>query len=164
MKTLFTSIFIGLLFVGYAFAQSVSERELKVLEGATWTGELTYLDYRSNTKTSIKSNVTISPKPDSANMWTFAYVYPDEPKANSSSDVSLSSDGKIFNGQKVVETKKLTDGTTTIVTAKEGDDNGKKALFRYTYTFDAKKFTILKEVQYMGETAWFERNTYSWAR
>lgn len=157
---------IGLLFALLFAAcvvsgQAVAGKDLKMLEGAAWTGSLTYLDYGSGKKTTIKSDLRVVKKSDG--VWTFEYTYPDEPKANGNSDVSLSADGKTFNGQSVIAREKDR-GTLRIVATKEGEDNKKKALFRYTYLLTKKTFTIRKDVQYVGETEWFERNTYSWTR
>lgn len=161
MKKSLTLIFAFLFLSCVASAQSVSQKDLKVLEGGTWVGTLVYLDYGSGKKTEIKSNLNVAKKSDG--VWTFEYVYPDEPKANGSSEVALADSGKTFNGQ-TVTSKKSRDGTLQIITTKDGDDNGKKAAFRYTYTITPKAFSIRKEVQYVGGSEWFERNTYSWTR
>lgn len=141
---------------------SLTAKDLKLVEGEKWIGELTYLDYRSNKRTSIRSNLTVTKKSDSA--WTFSYEYPDEPKADGSSDAELSADGKTFNGQAVAAKRKLPGGGLRFVTTKEGEDNNKKALFRYTYTVTPNTFSIKKEVRTEGTAEWFERNTYSWKR
>ena len=74
MRTAITSIFIVILFGCSAFSQQLTGRDLKVLEGGTWVGELTYLDYGTKKKTSIKSHITISPKQGSAGTRLFAYT------------------------------------------------------------------------------------------
>ncbi|MEO5858037.1 MAG: hypothetical protein ABIR33_03720 [Pyrinomonadaceae bacterium] len=142
-------------------AQAVAGKDLGVLEGGTWVGTLEYLDYGSGKRTAIRSDLNVVKKADG--VWTFEYVYPDEPKANESSEVVLSGDGKTFNGQ-AVASKQRRDGRLEIVTTKDGDDNSKKAVFRFTYSISAKAFSIRKEVQYVGESGWFERNIYSWTR
>ncbi|MDI1241691.1 MAG: hypothetical protein PSX80_07195 [bacterium] len=145
-----------------ASGQSVRDKDLKPLEGQTWIGTLTYRDYGSGKKTLIKSNLSVQKK--SGDVWSFSYVYPDEPKANSSSEVILAAEGKMLNGQIVASREKTKDGRLEIVTTEEGDDDGKKALFRYTYSISRKVFEIRKDVQYIGETIWLERNTYRWRR
>jgi hypothetical protein len=157
VRLLFVLVFASCVVSG----QAVAEKDLKVLEGGTWVGTLEYLDYGSGKKTTIKANVNVVKTSDG--VWTFEYVYPDEPKANGSSEVTLSGDGKTFNGQ-AVASKQSRDGGLEIVTTKDGDDNNKKAIFRYTYSISEKAFSIRKEVQYVGESAWFERNVYSWTR
>ena len=161
MKNLLGLLFVLLSLSSAVSAQSISEKDLKALEGGPWVGTLTYLDYGSGKKTEIKSNLNVVKKSDG--VWTFEYIYPDEPKANGSSEIAIGDSGKTFNGQ-AVKSKALRDGTLQIVTTKDGDDNKKKAVFRYTYSITPKTFSIRKEVQYVGETEWFERNVYSWTR
>ena len=161
MKNLLSLLFVVLFLSCVVSGQAVAEKDLKMLEGGTWVGTLTYLDYGSGKKTEIKSNLNVAEKSDG--VWTFEYVYPDEPKANGSSEVALANGGKTFNGQ-AVTSKQRRDGTLEIVTTKDGDDNSKKAVFRYSYSISKNAFSIRKEVQYVGGSEWFERNIYSWNR
>ncbi len=165
MKRLFLSLAILVFGAFSAIAQTgpLSADDLKPLEGSKWTGTLTYLDYRTNKKTSIRSNVTITRKADDPNVWVFAYEYPDEPKANGSSEAKLTDGGKTFSDGEVSE-KKNAAGLLRIVTTKAGMDNDKNASFRYTYLIGSKSFSIKKEVRVDGSADWFERNEYSWTR
>ncbi len=166
MKTLNLAILIAFVFIVSATAQTakISADDLKVIEGPQWTGTLTYLDYGTNKQTSIKSNVTVS-RPDPVKLtWTFDYQYPEEPKANSKDDVVLSQDGKTFDGETVTERIKQADGTLRIVTTKEGVDNGKKSLYRFTYLAGKNSFSVKKEVRQEGSPEFFVRNEYAWKR
>lgn len=141
----------------------VDPDKLRILEGSEWVDTLTYLDYSSNKKTSIKSNLKISGLSSNDRGWKFDYIYPEEPKANSSSFVRLNSDGSTINGQKVIEFSK--EGSQSkLVTESEGTDSGKKAVFRFTYLYSPKSFSVKKEVKAEGTSEFFERNTYSWTR
>ncbi len=155
-----------LIFSTFATGQNavLTPEDLKLFEGPKWTGTLTYLDYRSNKRTSIKSNLTVTQKANTQLTWTFAYEYPDEPKANDSSDAVLEDGGRKFFGENVIEKKYLPGETLRMVTTQPGTDNGKKALFRYTYLINAKSLSITKEVQVEGSSDWFERNEYRWVR
>jgi len=113
---------------------------------------LFYLDYGKNTKVSIPSNLTITQSKDNKSSWIFEYQYPDEPKANSKETITISKDGKIFDGETVIERTSLADKTLRIVTEKSGLDNDKKALYRFTYLLSKTSFSIKKEVQYEGTT------------
>lgn len=146
-----------------AAAQTVNESDLKMLEGADWVGELTYLDYGSNKKVSIKSDLKVT-RNGSGRTWEFSYIYPDEPKANGESAVSISPDGRMINGQTVIETKRGDNGIRQIVTTMNAEDDGKKAQFRFTYSIGRNEFSIVKEVQFAGSRNWIERNTYRWTR
>ena len=143
----------------------VTAEDLAALEGSKWTGTLSYVDYSSNKKTSIKSALLVKKSADKSNTWIFDYEYPDEPKANGSSVITLADGGKIFNEQIVVEkVAGNAEAPMRIVTTKPGTDNDKKALFRYTYLVSRRSLTIKKEVQLDGSSEWFERNTYAWTR
>jgi opacity protein-like surface antigen len=166
MKSLNLAIVIAAVLIVSASAQTakVSPDDMKVIEGSQWMGTLTYLDYGTNKQTSIKSNVTVSRLDSGKLTWTFDYQYPDEPKANSKDEVVLSPDGKTFDGETVIERIKQADGTLKIITTKEGVDNGKKSLYRFTYLAGKNSFSVKKEVRREGSTEYFVRNEYTWKR
>lgn len=164
---IFAAVFLTVTcFFGFVVADApkVADKDLRLLVGQQWAGTLTYMDYRSNKKISIPSNLTVTQSMEDKLSWVFEYQYPDEPKANGKKVVTISRDGRIFNGERVIERTKPASDTLRIVTEKEGEDNDRRALFRYTYLLGAKSFSIKKEVRYEGETGFFERNEYSWKR
>lgn len=166
MKTLLTvfAVTIVLVFTASAQTASVSAKDLKPLEGKTWTGNLTYLDYQSKKPTSIKSNVTISHSKTDKLTWIFNMEYPLESVANSKDEVKLSRDGMKFDGETVTERTKLSDGSLRVVTSRIGKDDNRDATFRHTYLISKKAFSMRKDVKFDGESEFFERNTYTWAR
>jgi len=166
MKKTTSILVIALSLSVFAFGQTpkMKIKDLQNLKGAQWTGILSYLDYGKNTKVSIPSNLTVTQSKDNKSSWIFEYQYPDEPKANSKETVTISKDGKIFDGETVIERTNLADKTLRIVTEKSGNDNDKKALFRFTYLLGKTNFSIKKEVKYEGTTEFFVRNEYNWKR
>jgi hypothetical protein len=94
----------------------------------------------------------------------FEYEYPEEPHANSKEIVELSRDGRSMNGEVVLERNSLTDKTVRFLTEKKGQDNNRNASIRFTYSVNAKSFSIRKEVRYEGEDQFFERNGFVWQR
>ena len=167
MKSVSAGIFTLLLLIFNAHAQStsVSSADIEVLEGEKWIGNLTYLDYGSGKRTRISSNLIVSRKVGSPNVWLFAFEYPDEPKANDTAEVALAEDGRTINGESVVETRRTTNNALLlVVTTKPGTDNGHKAMLRYSYLIGKRSFAIKKEVQVEGTTDWFTRNEFSWSR
>ncbi|CAN5503236.1 hypothetical protein BH10ACI2_BH10ACI2_20660 [soil metagenome] len=166
MKPINALLFIAFVFVFSASAQTakVAAADLKRLEGKTWVGELTYLDYTSKKKTSIKSNVVISRSKTDKLTWIFDMQYPLEPGANSKEEVKLSPDGSVFDGENVVERVPLPDGVLKIVTTKSGKDDRRDSTFRHTYLISKSSFSMRKEVKFDGENEFFERNTYIWKR
>lgn len=143
-------------------AQSLKPSDLKPLEGGRWTGGLTYLDYRSGKPVTIRCDLLVGRK--DPRTWSFSYEYPDEPKANSTADVSLSADGSTYDGETVTERGKAAGGLLRFITSKRGTDNDKPATFRYTYLLGLRSFSVKKEVRIDGTENWFERNTYSWTK
>lgn len=142
----------------------VTGEDFQVLTGQQWAGTLTYLDYSSKKKVSIRSNLTVTQSAEDKLSLNFEYQYPDEPKANSKDTVKISKDGKTIDGETVTERSNLADGTLKIVTEKIGRDDNQEAVFRYTYLLASKSFSIKKEARYQGKTDFFERNLYSWKR
>lgn len=122
------------------------------------------MDYRTNKKVSIPSNLSVRQSSEDKLSWAFEYQYPDEPKANNKDIVTISKDGRTIDGETVIERTNLSGNVLKIVTEKSGSDNDKKAMFRYTYLIGSKSFTIKKEVRYEGATEFLERNQYLWKR
>ncbi len=166
MKRIISLWLITLSFVVLSFGQSpqVKTKDLQVLTGARWTGNLAYLDYGTEKKVLIPSDLIVRQAKDGKLSWVFEYQYPDEPKANSTEIVAVSKDGKMFDGEMVIERTNLTGKTVKVVTEKSGSDNDKKALFRFTYLLSKKSFSIRKEVKYEGATEFFVRSEYNWKR
>ena len=157
---------LALLIVGLISTKepAVIRGDLQMLTGAQWSGTLTYLDYRSNKRVSIPVKLTVRPNGEDKWSWVFEYNYPDEPKANSNEIVRLGKDGKTINDEVVVERTSLPDNTVRLVTEKKGTDNNRAALIRFTYSLNARSFSIKKEVRYEDENQFFARNEYSWKR
>ena len=166
MQILVPCFLIVLSLFGFIPMESpeVKTGDLQLLTGSQWTGTLTYLDYRRNKKVSIPSNLSVSQSTEDKRSWVFEYQYPDEPKANNKNIVTISKDGRIINGETVVERTGLAGKTLKIVTEKSGSDNDKAATLRYTYLIGSKSFSIRKEVRYEGATEYIERNEYRWER
>ena len=165
------SIFVTALLVvsslaGPAFPQTpkVQAGDLRRLTGTQWTGSLTYLDYRSNKRVSIPSNLTVTQSAGDDMSWVFEYQYPDEPKANGKRAVTITGGGTLIGGEEVIERTTLDGDALRIVTEQAGSDNDREALFRHTYLLAPSSFSIKKEVRYEGTTAFFERSRYSWKR
>lgn len=164
MVNLFLAAVITIASIGGLVGAKVNTKDLDLLTGTQWKGTLTYLDYRSKKKVSIPSNLTVTKSSVDQATWVFDYEYPDEPKANGKKSMVVSQDGSAVNDEKVTERVKVSEDTVKLVTEKPGDDNNRKALFRYTYLCSSRSFSIKKEVRYENESEWFERNEYSWQR
>ncbi len=166
MKAIYGLLLLVIAFAVTASAQtaSISARDLRPIEGKQWTGTLTYLDYTSGKRTTIKSNIVVTHSGSDALSWTFEMYYPLEPAANGKDDVKLSLDGRTFNGEAVIESTRLPGGILRVVTTAPGKDDNRDATFRHTYLIGKKTFSIRKEVRFDGTDEFIERNIYSWER
>lgn len=160
---LLLAVIVSSALVAFGQPARVEANDIKVLEGPRWTGSLSYLDYSSNKTTSIASDLIVERLPDNERGWKFDFKYPNEPRADSSSFVTIAPDGTSFNGQRVISRLRDANGLT-IVTESEGTDNNKKAMFRFTYSLTGSTFSIKKEVKTEGSNEFFERNVYIWTR
>lgn len=142
----------------------VEPSDVQRLTGAPWKGSLTYLDYSSGKSTSIPSALVVTPAAADERSWRFDYQYPDEPRANSSSLVTIAADGSTIDGEQVRERSATADGLLRIVTEKPGQDDGRPALFRFTYVIGDSSFSRRKEVKLEGAAEFFERHIYTWIR
>jgi hypothetical protein len=164
MRFLMLVLLVVLSSVCYSQKARVTANDLGQLSNSTWTGELSYLDYSSNTKVSIRCNLLVTQSENDKTSWIFEYSYPDEPKANSKDTIKLTADGTTFDGETVIERSELDSGVLRIVTEKTGKDNDRVALLRHTYLIGPSVFSIRKEVRPEGATEFFERHRYSWKR
>lgn len=165
MKKTLLSLFLIFAVSSLVFAAAkIKTKDLQILTGAQWTGNLIYLDYGTNKEVSIPSNLIVTQSKEDKLSWIFEYKYPDEPKADSKDTVIVSKDGSILDGEKVIERTELGNRTLKIVTEKTGTDNDKKSVFRFTYVIGKNEFSIKKEVKPENASEFFVRNEYKWKR
>jgi hypothetical protein len=145
-------------------APRIEPADVQRLAGAPWKGSLTYLDYTSKKQVSIASALVVTRLDADGRSWQFEYRYPDEPKANSTSRVTIAADGLTIDGERVTERSVLAGGIVRIVTEKSGQDDRRPAMFRFTYLVGDSSFSRRKEVKFDGTADYFERHTYSWTR
>lgn len=136
------------------------------LVGPGWTGTLTYRDYTTEARTTIKAALRLTKLPDATDgstRWDFRIAYADEPHANSGDTIALAADGRRFRGANVVERTQLPSGEVQVVTEEDGRDNEKPARLRLVYRISERKASLQKLVRYEGG-AFFERHIYEWVR
>ena len=152
----------------FAFTQTIAPVTVKDFKPAfgKWKGSLTYLDYSSGKPYTMPANVTISKDVNNVHRLIFAFVYPDEPKANGNDTLVISNDGLQVDGAMIVSKKKNGDGTLEIITERNGVDgnDNRKAVLRHIYITGKKKFSNRKEVRFDGEEKFLMRNEYKMSR
>lgn len=145
----------------------VTASDVDRLTGEPWTGTLTYLNYGSDSKSTIKSSLLVRRLPDQPggeHAWDMRVGYSDEPEANSGETAVLALAGDVFRDGLVLERAVLPDGSVRIVTEQDGQDDNRKARLRFVYLLGEKSCSIQKLVRFAPEEAFFERHIYEWTR
>ena len=142
--------------------EGLSPSDLAVVAGTDWTGSLTYLNYQPPFEdVTIPANLEVEATDTGLK---FAYVYPDEPHANSTIILKVSEDGQWMMGAPIVSNTLLESGMREVKTAYSCEDMGKAASCEMIYTFGASELNVTKMVTYEGETDAFRRNAYNFTR
>lgn len=156
-----------LLFAPPLLAQATATRaDIDRLAGPGWAGTLTYRDYTTEARTTIKAAPLVLRLVDAADggaQWDFRMAYADEPHANSGDTLRLSADGRRLRGAAIVERQPLSDGRLRLVTEQEGRDNERPATIRTVYVIGERAASLQKLVRYEGGD-YFERHIYEWLR
>ncbi len=145
-------------------ASKLEPGDIDRLAGAPWIGTLTYKDYSSGRPTTIDSSFMVSRVPGEPAAWKFGYGYSKEPHADAEEVVRLSSDGRVLGDERVVAVERGADGSLRFTTESEGDDDGRPSLFRFEHVSTPTTLTRRKLVRFEGESEFFERHIYRWAR
>ena len=135
----------------------VTEKDVDVILGEKWTGNLVYLDYSTNKEVMIP--VEIKVEKVKKGKYSLDYNYPNEPKANSTGKIAIDFEKQTLN-KEVMSEFESRDGLFFITTTSTGKDNGKAATFIKRYILGETSFSIRKDVQYEGSEEVFMRNEY----
>lgn len=143
---------------------ALAEADVDLLCGKPWVGTLTYLDYTSKKETAIDSSLIVRRVGTGPAAWEFGVGYSKEPHADVKEVAALSADGRMLGDERVVSREGLAGGGVRFVTEAEGKDDNRPAKFRYEHTITANEYTRRKLVRFDGETEFFQRHVYRWAR
>ena len=165
MKLITAAFIVPAIFTLSAHAsetEGLSASDLAVVAGNDWTGSLTYLNYQPPFEdVTIPANLEVEATNTGLKL---AYIYPDEPHANSTVTLKVSENGQTMMGEPIVSNMLLDSGIREVKTAFPCEDMGKAASCEMTYAFGASQLNISKMVTYEGETDAFRRNAYSFTR
>lgn len=128
----------------------------------TWKGDLLYMDYSSGAETRIPATLLVRPLGE--RRWLITFGYPDEPNANDTDTMALSSDGRVLDGMAVMRVSELKGGTTRITLEKNGEDDNRPARIRKLWTIGDTTCTLRKEVCAQGEKLFGLRHEYRFTR
>ena len=151
----------------HAFSYSdstITSKDLKNLAGY-WEGSLTYLDYSSNKPFSMPANIVVKDFKNS-NLIICSLIYPKEPNANALDTIFISKDGRLLNNAAITFKRRFNNDSLQVVTEIRGNDgnDNKAAIIRHTYMLGRNSYSVKKEVQFAGQTAWILRNEYRFKR
>ena len=143
-------------------AEGLSPSDLALVAGVDWTGSLTYLNYQPPFEdVTIPANLEVEATDTGLKL---AYIYPDEPHANTTVTLKVSADGQMMMGESIVSNTLLESGTREVKTAFPCEDMGKAAKCEMTYAFGESELQVTKMVTYKGEADAFRRNAYTFTR
>jgi hypothetical protein len=155
-------VLCAICFIIHLNAQvTISTNDFKLLDHTNWEGTLTYIDYQSGKPTDVATTmqIKISEKTIEQNI---QYVW--EPDKNVKAITKIKKNGRFLGKQKVVSKILNKDGSMHIITTAKGKDDGKEAIFYFTYEFDSKNYKVTKEVQFTDSDERFMRNSYRYTR
>ena len=144
-------------------AQSLKTDDLQPAAG-TWKGSLTYLDYSSEKKETIKAGVVL--RINDTSEYSIGFFYSDEPDHNQTVKYIIKENGSLVNDKKVIEKTRLLDGSLRIVLESRGSDGNDRmqATLRDVLVVGPDSFTISKWVLFDDADEYFERNKYVFSR
>lgn len=156
-KPAFMKFLLVLISLSTGFQHSkLKPTDLDLLEGKHWKGALTYLDYSSDKKVSIPTELIVIGK--GGGIYEWETIYPKEPSHNSKDTVAISEDGLRLDGETLKKRIEKRNGELILVTEHAGTDNNKSAIFKITYILSSNQFIRKKEVLYAVTSHWFIRN------
>jgi len=135
--------------------------DFRVLDGGEWSGELDYLNYGSDQRSSIPVGLRVD-SIDSGSV-TYSIRYPGEEQYNATEQLTISNDGTSIDGRTIVDRQQEAGGLT-LTTEGKGEDDNRPADIQIVYFVSPGEFRIRKNVRFDGEAAFFNRNEYRYAR
>lgn len=142
-------------------APSVTAADLMSVVGADWKGTLTYRDYsppHGDVTLQVEAQVRAVPEG-----LVISLHYPREPQADGVSELLLTENGRIFDGEPVISAGRTGD-TLQVVTEAACEDDNRPATCRHVYNFAPKQLGWRKVVRFAEAGEDFRRNEYAFTR
>ena len=158
MKTLILTLSL-LTAISQVDAPRITSEDMEPLIGVKWEGELTYINGSDKAAVAIPAALSVSRQGEQ--QYLFAFSYPHEPDANRDTLLTIEDGGTVFGGEKVMSKERLEDGSLKVTTTETGEDDGREAVFRFTYVIGPSRFSTRKEVTYVGEEGAFFGSGYT---
>ncbi|MGV6801485.1 MAG: hypothetical protein ACWA5L_06140 [bacterium] len=139
----------------------VIAEDFRILEGEPWSGELEYLNYGSDQRSTIPVGLIV--KVIDAETIQFAIRYPGEESHNEITKLLISKNGREFDGKTITKRR---ESTNAIIfhTSGTGKDDNRNARIEMIYKLSSNEISIKKLIQYNDEDQFFTRNEYRLTR
>ncbi|MEM9500974.1 MAG: S41 family peptidase [Pseudomonadota bacterium] len=140
---------------------TASITDFAMLEGDQWSGQLEYLNYGRDDRSTIP--VRMVARAPAGRSMPYDFIYPGEEDKNAKDRMRVSRDGTKINQMAI--TKRFVDqsGALVLVTDAKGRDDNRPADIRVTYTIAPTSFVVAKDVRFEGGE-FFNRNEYRLTR
>ncbi len=136
--------------------------DFRVLDGGEWSGELDYLNYGSDQRSSIPVGLRVD-SIDSSSV-TYSIRYPGEEQYNATEELTISDGGASIDGRSIVDRRQQADGSLILTTEGKGEDDNRSADLQFVYFVSPGEFRIRKNVRFDGDAEFFNRNEYRYVR
>lgn len=136
---------------------TVSLEDFRSIIGDGWTGELEYLNFGTDSRSTIPVRMIV--EQPTGNTQPYAFRYPGEEEKNATDGFKISPDGREVDSLKVVSWEETKAGVRKLVTQGAGDDDGAASTVRVTVEFSSKLFVLRKDIQ-RSDGTFFNRNEY----
>ena len=138
-----------------------SANDFRVLEGNEWTGELEYLNFGRDDRSSIPVGLKVVVLNDSE--IEYAIKYPGEEQHNAVETLTLSDDNSMIDGSRIAS-RETVNGDLILITVGAGTDDGQDVTVRTTYEIAEARFHMRKDVRRGENETFFNRNEYRFTR
>jgi len=140
---------------------TASVADFEILEGDTWSGDLEYLNYGSEERSTIPVKMVV--REASGRSIRYGFLYPGEEDKNASDRIRISRNGRLVNGLAITGRYRGDAGNLVIVTEGKGRDDNQPADIRLTYEIGETRFINRKDVRFDGGE-YINRNEYRLTR
>ena len=141
---------------------TATAEDFRVLDGGEWSGELDYLNYGSDQRSSIPVGLRVDRIEGSS--VTYSIRYPGEEQYNATERLTISDDGTSIDGRIIVDRQQEAGGGLVLTTEGKGEDDNRPADIQTVYFVSPNEFRVRKNVRFEGDAEFFNRNEYRYRR
>jgi hypothetical protein len=150
--------------VGAQKRVTISSATLKNLVGC-WQGTMNYSSTIIRKPYTTTAELIIR-QLGKSNKFEVVHVYTKDPRENVIDTIIISKDCRKLNNASIKTKRTTRQGSTEIITtvSELDHDNNKPATVKRTYTLGKNLYTYKKQVQLQGQSAWLDREEFTYTR